>query len=386
MDVSRNSMLGELASDAASERGDYVVQATEQLAKFLDRNRDRISQLGGMTLIDDDPDYLSVAPDCTFRVRSRYEDPTTGEWVSETEIVETASELVELYNPAEVYAAFAEAAREAAGLDAQPTAADELMETAGIPPEETFGLGEAAAYAGAADEWAAGQVGGGRCRRRRVRRARDVQPRPRLPGAQPGQRGPPDRPVRGGRLAPVGHAGRPDHRGRRRRAPRAGRHGPLPRRGPARGLRRRVAPAHRSPRTSSSSTIRRTSSGTSPTPWPRRSRPSRPSSRTRTKRARTRGEDELEARRGAGERQPPLARAVRSGRRGQASVHAPLRQPSSSRAGRSCPARGCRPGTPRRSCPGRAPASTSTSGRRSRAASRSGARTRSRPRTRRAAS
>jgi len=158
MDVSRNSMLGELASDAASERGDYVVQATEQLAKFLDRNRDRISQLGGMTLIDDDPDYLSVAPDCTFRVRSRYEDPATGEWVSETEVVETASELVELYNPAEVYAAFAEAAREAAGLDAQPTAADELMETAGIPPEETFGLGEAAAYAGAADEWAAGQV------------------------------------------------------------------------------------------------------------------------------------------------------------------------------------------------------------------------------------
>ena len=117
MDVSRNSMLGELASDAASERGDFVVQATEQLAKFLDRNRDRIAELGGLTLIDDDPDYLSVAPDCTFRVRSRFEDPTTGEWVSETEVVETASELVELYNPAEVYAAFAEAAREAAGLD-----------------------------------------------------------------------------------------------------------------------------------------------------------------------------------------------------------------------------------------------------------------------------
>ena len=33
---------------------------------------------------------LSIAPDCTFRVRSRYEDPTTGEWVSETEVVETA--------------------------------------------------------------------------------------------------------------------------------------------------------------------------------------------------------------------------------------------------------------------------------------------------------
>jgi hypothetical protein len=157
MDMSRNSMLGELASDAASERTDFVVQATEQLARFLDRNKDRIAQLGGLTLIDDDPDYLSIAPDCTFRVRSRFEDPDTGEWVSETEVVETASELVELYNPGEVYTAFAEAAREAAGLDPQPTAADDLMDTAGVPPEQAFGLGEDAAYASAADEWAAGQ-------------------------------------------------------------------------------------------------------------------------------------------------------------------------------------------------------------------------------------
>ena len=156
MDVSRNSTLGELASDAASERTDFVVQATEQLAKFLDRNRARIAEIGGLTLIDEDPDYLSVAPDGTFRVRSRFEDPDTGEWASETEIVETPSELVELYNPIEVYAAFAEAAREAAGMEPQPTAADELMDTAGVPPEDTLALGADAAYAGAADEWAAG--------------------------------------------------------------------------------------------------------------------------------------------------------------------------------------------------------------------------------------
>jgi hypothetical protein len=157
MDVSRNSMLGELASDASNERTDFVVQATEQLAKFLDRNKSRIADLGGLTLIDDDPDYLSIAPDASFRVRSRYEDPDTGEWVSETEVVETASELVELYNPGEIYAAFAEAAREAAGLDAQPTASEDLMDTAGVPPEDTFGLGVDAGYASAADEWAAGQ-------------------------------------------------------------------------------------------------------------------------------------------------------------------------------------------------------------------------------------
>ncbi|HSN07247.1 MAG TPA: hypothetical protein VLV82_07880, partial [Candidatus Angelobacter sp.] len=129
---------------------------TEQLRKFLDRHRDRISQLGGLTLIDDDPDYLSVAPDCTFRVRSRYEDPDTGEWVSETEIVETPSELVELYNPAEIFQAFAEAAREAAGFGEEPTATDELLGAAGIAPDETFQAGDEG-YAGAADEWAAAQ-------------------------------------------------------------------------------------------------------------------------------------------------------------------------------------------------------------------------------------
>ena len=158
MDVSRNSMLGELATDAAAERTDFLVQSTEQLAKFLDRHRSKVAALGGLTLIDDDPDYLSIAPDGTFRVRSRYEDPTTGEWVSETEVVENASELIELYNPAEIYASFAEAAREAAGIDAQPTAADELLDTAGVPPEETFVLGDSEAYAGAADSWAAGQA------------------------------------------------------------------------------------------------------------------------------------------------------------------------------------------------------------------------------------
>jgi hypothetical protein len=157
MDVSRNAMLGELASDAADERTDFIVQATEQLSKFLDRNKERIKDLGGLTLIDDDPDYLSVAPDNTFRVRSRYEDPVTREWVSETEVVESAAELVELYNPAEIFASFAEAAREAAGASPQPTAADDLMDAAGVAPEETFSLADDAAYAGAADDWAAGQ-------------------------------------------------------------------------------------------------------------------------------------------------------------------------------------------------------------------------------------
>jgi hypothetical protein len=156
MSDSRNSMLGELAADAALERSDFITQSTEQLRRFLDANRDRIRDLGGMTLIDDDPDYLSIAPDCTFRSRSRYLDEETGEWVSDTEVIESAAELVELYNPSDVFAAFAEAAREAAGLAPEPTAAEDLLETAGIALDESVGIGEDA-YAGAADAWAAGQ-------------------------------------------------------------------------------------------------------------------------------------------------------------------------------------------------------------------------------------
>ncbi len=160
MDTSHNDLLGELAADAALERSDFLVQSTEQLVKFLDRHRDRIATIGGMTLIDEEPDYLSIAPDLTFRSRSRYLDDTSGEWVSETEVIEHASELVELYNPADLYAAFAEAAREAAGLGAEPTGEEDVLEAAGISSEETVVLGGTGEdpYAAAADSWAAGQV------------------------------------------------------------------------------------------------------------------------------------------------------------------------------------------------------------------------------------
>ena len=156
MDTSRNDLLGEIAADAALERSDFLVQATEQFRKFLDANRQRIDALGGLTLIDEDPDYLSVAPDLTFRSRTRYIDELTGEWTSETEVIETAAEIVELYNPSDLYSAFAEAARDAAGLGQEPTAAPELLEGAGVGADETISLGPDP-YAAAADDWAAGQ-------------------------------------------------------------------------------------------------------------------------------------------------------------------------------------------------------------------------------------
>src|ERR1043165_7705168 len=132
MDTSRNDLLGEIAGDAALERSDFLVQATEQLRKFLNANRERINELGGLVLIDEDPDHLSIAPDLTFRSRTRYLDDLTGEWTSETEVIESAAELVELYNPADLYAWFSEAAREAAGLGAEPTAESDVLEAAGI--------------------------------------------------------------------------------------------------------------------------------------------------------------------------------------------------------------------------------------------------------------
>src|SRR5829696_4989027 len=116
MDTGRNDLLGEIAADAALERSDFLVQATDQLRRFLDRHKERIATYGGLTLIDEEPDYLSIAPDSTFRSRSRYLDDLTGEWVSETEVIESAAELIELYNPADIFAAFAEAARTTAGL------------------------------------------------------------------------------------------------------------------------------------------------------------------------------------------------------------------------------------------------------------------------------
>ncbi|MBA2718485.1 MAG: hypothetical protein H0U52_04450 [Chloroflexi bacterium] len=157
MDTSRNDLLGEIAADAALERGDFLVQSTEQLRKFLDANKERINELGGLVLIDDDPDYLSIAPDLTFRSRTRYLDELTGEWTSETEVIESAAEVVELYNPADLYQAFADASREAAGLAAEPTAEGDVLDAAGIGVDEGITIGSPDPYAAAADEWAATQ-------------------------------------------------------------------------------------------------------------------------------------------------------------------------------------------------------------------------------------
>ena len=136
MDRTRIDLLSALARDASLERSDYLVRAAEQFQRFLDANAHSIKEIGGLTLIDDDPDYLSIAPDLSFRSRSRYLDDVTGEWHSETEVVESAAEIVELYSPAELYTAFADAARSTAGLAADESGAADAGEAEGDDDRE----------------------------------------------------------------------------------------------------------------------------------------------------------------------------------------------------------------------------------------------------------
>jgi hypothetical protein len=143
MEGRRNAALADMARDAEIERSDFLVRAGEQLERFMAAHQARIRDLGGLVLIDDDPDYLAVAPDGTFRSRSRVYDEAAGQWLAETEVIETAAELAELYNPADILQAFADSQAEDAGIE-----------------ERTGGEGAAVTgdlYAEVADQWAAGQ-------------------------------------------------------------------------------------------------------------------------------------------------------------------------------------------------------------------------------------
>jgi hypothetical protein len=150
MEGRRNALLADLARDAEIERTDFLARAGEQLDRFMSTHEGRIRQLGGLVLIDDDPDYLAVTAEGTFRSRSRVYDEGRAEWIIETETIETASELVELYNPADFLQAFADAQAEDVGVDAgDGTGVDE--DSVGDRPSVDEG------YAAAADQWAAGQ-------------------------------------------------------------------------------------------------------------------------------------------------------------------------------------------------------------------------------------
>jgi hypothetical protein len=120
----RLTALRELAAEAELERRDFLYEATEQIRRFLDANRDRLREVGPIKLVDDEQDYLLYHPvDETWTTRLTYQDPADNEWYDEEQIVDTISELVELYNPADIFAWLIEASRDA---PAHLVAADEL--------------------------------------------------------------------------------------------------------------------------------------------------------------------------------------------------------------------------------------------------------------------
>ena len=113
MTAPRIAALRELANEAELERRDFIYEATEQLRRFLDANRERLREIGPVKLVDDEQDYLVFDPvDETWTTRLTYQDPADSEWYDEEQVVEAVSEVVELYNLADILAWFGEAARD----------------------------------------------------------------------------------------------------------------------------------------------------------------------------------------------------------------------------------------------------------------------------------
>jgi hypothetical protein len=124
MSSPRITALRELAGEADLERRDFLYEATEQLRRFIDANRERLREIGPITLVDDDQDFLRYHPvDETWTTRLTYQDPADNEWYDEEQIYDTVAEVVELYNPADIFAWIMEAAKDPA---AHLIAADEL--------------------------------------------------------------------------------------------------------------------------------------------------------------------------------------------------------------------------------------------------------------------
>jgi hypothetical protein len=125
--------LRELAEEAGLERRDFIVEAAEQIRRFLEANRERLREIGQITLVDDEQDFLRYHPvDQLWVTRLTYQDPADGEWYDQEQEVDNLSELVELYNPADILQWLIEAARNP--LD-HLAPADELA-TEEAPPAE----------------------------------------------------------------------------------------------------------------------------------------------------------------------------------------------------------------------------------------------------------
>jgi hypothetical protein len=153
MSAPRISALRELAGEAELERKDFVYEATEQLRRFLDANRERLREVGPLKLVDDDQDYLLYHPvDGTWTTRLTYQDPADNEWYDEEQVVDAVSEIVELYNPADIFSWMIEAARDPVNhllaadelakqeepLEAEPESEEDWQAGLPVPQQETI--------------------------------------------------------------------------------------------------------------------------------------------------------------------------------------------------------------------------------------------------------
>ncbi len=136
MSAPRITALREMAGEAELERRDFLYEATEQLRRFVDTNRDRLREIGPIKLVDDNQDYLVYHPvDETWTTRLTYQDPADNEWYDEEQVVDAFSEIVELYNPADIFAWLIEAARDPSNhlIPADELAAEEELVEAAEP-------------------------------------------------------------------------------------------------------------------------------------------------------------------------------------------------------------------------------------------------------------
>jgi hypothetical protein len=134
MSAPRIAPLRELAGEAELERRDFVYEATEQLRRFLDANRERLREIGPLKLVDDEQDYLVFDPvDEVWTTRLTYQDPADSEWYDEEQTVEAVSEVVELYNLADILSWFVEAAQDPTN---HLVPADKLAEREDVAAEE----------------------------------------------------------------------------------------------------------------------------------------------------------------------------------------------------------------------------------------------------------
>ncbi|TMB84982.1 MAG: hypothetical protein E6J39_02520 [Chloroflexi bacterium] len=137
MSSPRINALRQLAEEAELERRDFLYESTEQLRRFLDANQKRLSEIGSIVLVDDEQDHLVYHPsDQTWTTRLTYQDPADSEWYDEEQVVEAVSEIIELYNPADIFSWLIDAARDPAG---HLLPADELERDEVIPPEPVTG-------------------------------------------------------------------------------------------------------------------------------------------------------------------------------------------------------------------------------------------------------